>query len=180
MRTWITSDIHFGHKKILEYYPKTRLQFGSNVEEMDLGLIDAWNQVISPQDKIFILGDISFYGLEKTIAIVNQLYGQKHLILGNHDFKLAKQPKFISLFESVDHYFETKFNKDLVVMMHFPIADWNHMQRGSIHFHGHCHGAFNGLRPCRALDVGVDATGRIAVEIEEMIELAKTLPVLPH
>ena len=58
MKKLYTSDNHFFHKKILDLQRNTRL--GSSMEEMHELMIDKWNNQVSSNDEVFILGDISF------------------------------------------------------------------------------------------------------------------------
>lgn len=81
MSTFFVADPHFGHKGIIAYENRP---FAS-VEEMDKALIANWNRVVAKQDKVYLLGDLSFYNNEKTETIVRQLRGTKYLVLGNHD-----------------------------------------------------------------------------------------------
>src|SRR5690554_6252037 len=74
---YITSDLHFGHKKI---YP---LRGFSSIEEHNNTIIDNWNSIINKRDSTFILGDIAFGATN--IKLLNKLNGYKKLILGNHD-----------------------------------------------------------------------------------------------
>ena len=81
---YFTSDLHFGHKNILEYCPNFR-NFQS-VDEMDEYLVYLWNKTVTPDDEIYNLGDFSFYNsVEKTEQILTRLNGKHSLILGNHD-----------------------------------------------------------------------------------------------
>jgi calcineurin-like phosphoesterase family protein len=57
-------------------------------------------------------------------------------------------------------------------MFHYPIAEWNQMHRGAVHFHGHLHGTPSGIENYRALDVGMDSTNYIVVEMEDAIKRA--------
>jgi calcineurin-like phosphoesterase family protein len=57
-------------------------------------------------------------------------------------------------------------------MFHYPIAEFDQMHRGAVHFHGHLHGGKSGLERYRVLDVGMDATGMIAISMEEAIAKA--------
>jgi hypothetical protein len=54
-------------------------------------------------------------------------------------------------------------------MFHYPIAEWDQMHRGSVHFHGHLHGGVSGLEKYRCRDMGMDATGAIAITLERAI-----------
>jgi len=83
---YFTADLHMGHKKILEYenrpFPSTH--------EMNLSLVERWNDVVSPvdpssdlNDAVFHIGDFSMNG--KWDLYMPLLNGYKTLILGNHD-----------------------------------------------------------------------------------------------
>lgn len=76
-RVFVISDHHFGHQKIIDFESRP---FAS-AEEMDDYMIRQWNAVVAKNDRVFHLGDFSFYNKEKTKAIVEQLNGQKFLIL---------------------------------------------------------------------------------------------------
>lgn len=175
---YITSDLHFGHSNILKYCPQTR-PFNS-VEEMDEALIRAWNSHVTDADTTFLLGDISYHGPEKTAEILNSLAGSKILVVGNHDNRNIKSEIFRSCFTEIHNYLELKRNKRHVVMFHFPIANWNRMSHGSIHFHGHLHGDPSPIAGLRAMDVGYDATGRIVIPLEEAISVALRGKVVSH
>jgi len=78
---YFIADTHFGDKKIIDYEGRPF----KNAEEMDEALIKNWNEVVSPDDTVFVLGDFSTYDVEKTKAICMQLRGKKILVKGNHD-----------------------------------------------------------------------------------------------
>lgn len=81
MNTFFIADPHFGHSAIMTYENRPF----ETVKEMDETLIANWNRVVGEQDKVYLLGDVSFYKAEVTAGIVKQLKGIKYLILGNHD-----------------------------------------------------------------------------------------------
>lgn len=81
MNTFFIADTHFGHKAIIDYENRPYC----SVEEMDEALIANWNSVVKKQDKVYLLGDLSFYGDKETEKIVHRLKGMKYLVLGNHD-----------------------------------------------------------------------------------------------
>ena len=53
-RIWVTSDLHIGHNK--EFVYKER-GFQS-IEEHDRALISNWNELVSPDDLVYVLGDV--------------------------------------------------------------------------------------------------------------------------
>lgn len=81
MNTFFIADPHFGHGAIIGYENRPF----ETVEEMDQALIDNWNRVVGKHDKVYLLGDVSFYKDDKTANIVKQLKGLKYLVVGNHD-----------------------------------------------------------------------------------------------
>jgi len=81
MKTFFISDPHFGHYNIIEYQQRPF----QTTEEMDAVLIENWNQVVTPDDHVFLLGDVSLHPPEKTHRILSQLNGIITLVLGNHD-----------------------------------------------------------------------------------------------
>jgi len=81
MGIFFTADTHFGDSNIIRYENRPF----SSIEEMDRVLIENWNNTVSAKDKVFLVGDFSAYGFEKSYEICQQLNGEKFLVMGNHD-----------------------------------------------------------------------------------------------
>ena len=141
MTTWVTSDLHFGHANIMRFCPQARSRFNNDVTYMNEQMIQEWNQTIALDDKVYILGDVAFLPADKAVKILRRLNGTKILIEGNHDRKLLNDPAFRSCFLEVHPYLCITYEKTRVVMFHYPIAEWDQMHRGAVHFHGHLHGS---------------------------------------
>ena len=77
---WFTSDLHFNHDK--EFVWKER-GFNS-VQEMNDKILENLNACISPDDDLYILGDL-FLGGKADIEILKSIPGHIHIIAGNHD-----------------------------------------------------------------------------------------------
>lgn len=153
MKTFFTSDTHYGHKRILEYCPTTRPY--SSIEEHDEALIERWNSVVGKNDLVYHLGDVSFTHPARTEEVFRRLNGRVSLILGNHDKGLPDVPNIIE----ITTYKEIKVGKLTFILFHFPIESWNKVHYGSIHLHGHTHGAISHHptnKKARRMDVGVD------------------------
>lgn len=134
-KNFYISDLHFGHKNIIRYDNRPF----SSVEEMDQTLIKNWNNVVTDQDFVYILGDISWYDEYKTVEIFKQLKGSKILIKGNHDY-IKRGSELAKCFTSIQDYAELYLDKkNKVVMSHYPIPFWNGQFRDSIHLYGHVH-----------------------------------------
>jgi calcineurin-like phosphoesterase family protein len=171
MKTWITSDLHFGHNNIIKFCPKTRGHY-RDVDHMNSDMISLWNTSVGQDDLVYILGDVAFTSASQATAIMKSLAGNKILIHGNHDSKLIKDPGFQRCFKEIHTYLRLTYNKTLVIMFHYPIWEWDQMHSGSVHFHGHLHGNDNGMPNSRALDVGFDATGQVVSDMDIMIKQA--------
>lgn len=77
MKVFFIADTHFGDSNILRYENRPF----SDVEQMDSTLIKNWNNTISKDDKVFLVGDFSEYGFEKSREICQQLNGEKFLVM---------------------------------------------------------------------------------------------------
>jgi calcineurin-like phosphoesterase family protein len=179
-KQYITSDIHFGHKNIMKFCPVTRARFRNDVDYMNEQIIREWNEVVTTADHTYILGDVAFCNVETAIKFMKRLNGTKTLIAGNHDRKLIQRQDFVDCFDDVQDYYSINVNGTKVVMFHYPIAEWDQMHRGAVHFHGHVHGGKTGLEGSRAMDVGMDATGEVVVSLDRMIAKALTGSIRPH
>lgn len=174
MKEFITSDLHFGHKNIIQYENRPF----KDVQEMDQELIKMWNEKVKDDDLVYILGDFSFYDGEGTNNILKQLKGRKILIIGNHDNKFLKDKKFNKeLFEEIAYRKSIRRNKTKIYMSHFPMADWNNREQGSILFYGHLHTIKNEvseymmqlrLKDYKCYNVGIDLLGDL-VEINDYL-----------
>ena len=80
------SDTHFGHANMITFlnYDGTRMRPFSSVEECDELMIENWNSLVGPKDRIFHLGDV-VYKCKNRDEIMQRLNGEKILIKGNHD-----------------------------------------------------------------------------------------------
>ena len=165
-RVFVTADMHYGHTNIIKYESRPF----NNAEDMDAALIKNWNKVVSKNDKVFVLGDVSFHNKEKTAEIVQQLHGRKFLVKGNHDQR--NNQWFIDVgFDEVSSY--PIIYKDWFVMQHEP----PHYVNDAMPFfflYGHVHAS----EPYRTVTktsacVSVERWEYSPVEIEKIVELAK-------
>jgi len=126
-KVFIISDLHLGHKKILEFEGTNR--GGDNTFTHDEWIIEQWNSVVSKRDLVIVLGDVAFSreGLEK----VSRLKGTKHLVLGNHDkYQIEEYQKYFRIKPSLYKY-------KGFWLSHAPIHP--HELRGMKNIHGHVH-----------------------------------------
>ena len=194
MKTFITSDTHFFHKTTLKWDMRKRFntQFGIDEQlidkkilyrdtvSMNETIISNWNSVVSKDDIVYHLGDISFSSSQQTRQILERLNGSIYLIRGNHD-KMRDINKFRDLLADVFEYKEIKYRYNEkeyhIIMMHYPIASWNRKMYGSIMLHGHSHNNYK--TSGKILDVGIDTDfgNFYPIDIEKIIEYMNTLNV---
>ena len=82
-RVFITSDWHFMHDRDFIYGPRGF----SSAHEMTATIIGRHNEIVRPQDHVYVLGDLMLNDNAAGLAAIKQLKGQIHVIRGNHDTK---------------------------------------------------------------------------------------------
>ncbi len=200
-RKFFTSDLHIGHTNIIKY---TNRPYAS-VDEMNNDLVRRWNEVITPEDTVWILGDLCMGKLDESLLWVEQLNGFKHLMPGNHDRMFGCQgTKYANMVQKyldagidrVDEYqvmmSPRGYNADgweipAVLACHFPFAgdhedqteDWYQEYRPKER-KGLClvHGHTHGLwrKNKNMVDVGVDAWGGYPVSFEDVAKVFSEPP----
>lgn len=167
-----TSDLHFGHKKIINYCNRPFF----TVKEMNKEIINNWNNKVKDKDEVYILGDFGFVDGKEANELLSKLKGTKYLIIGNHDKFLSDVNFDKSNFKGVYHYHEIMDGNKRVILFHYPIFEWNGFYNNTIHLFGHVHNndKFYSRVPedfrGRAFNVGVDVNNFEPVSLEEILE----------
>jgi calcineurin-like phosphoesterase family protein len=164
----------------MKFCPQTRARFNDDVVYMNNAMVEEWNYKVQPEDTVYILGDVAFMSGSDAGRMINRLNGTKILVEGNHDRKTLMDATFRNAFVEVHKYLDITYDGHKCVMFHYPIAEWDQMHRGALHFHGHLHGGTSGLEQYRALDVGMDSTGEIVVSMEYAINRIKNNVIKSH
>lgn len=130
---FLIADPHFSHEGVCRFLRDdgTKLRPWDNVADMDEAMVENWNKVVRPVDKVYVCGDLVMKA-KKQIGIMDKLNGKKVLIKGNHDIGELKiyLPYFydIRAFHILDQFCIT----------HIPIhPDCLGRFRGNIHGHIH-------------------------------------------
>ena len=174
VETFFTSDTHFGHANVIKYSERPFL----NVEEMNEGLIERWNERVSKGDHVYHLGDFSLTSKKEPHDVFFRLNGRIHLVRGNHD-KVIKG-WLQDQFEWVKDYHEMKGPGDVkIVLCHYGFMVWNKSHYGSWHLHGHSHGNLQNPNEVRRLDVGVDTHDYYPYSMDEVEEIMDGLGIFP-
>lgn len=186
IKTYFTSDWHFGHRNIvgpsISKWNSGYRTFGT-VAEHDATIIEAINDTVPEDAKLYFLGDISFKGSEFIKEKLDQINCKNIIwLLGNHDtvghklFKkqLAFGDRVVSEFHpklsALLNYMEIRIAKDKttaegliasqlfpdnIILSHYPIGSWNGSFKGSWHLHGHSHNSYTPVG--KMLDVTIDS-----------------------
>lgn len=175
MKEFVTSDIHFDHVNIIKYCDRPF----KSVQQMNELIIKKWNEVVSPEDTVYVIGDVCMGKLDYSIEYIWRLNGKLFLIAGNHDEKSVRYKRFVDRFEWIkeyhEHHIEVDGKQQLIVMIHKPAVDWNGRKEGSWHLFGHEH---HNNPPSKELklDVGIDGPGYEygPISMEKVTEIMKS------
>jgi len=177
---WVISDTHFNHANILKFEDRVgkavRGQF-SSVEDMNEHMIQRWNEVVKPGDKVYHLGDVVFGDnkVEWLDTHMPRLMGSKRLVFGNHD-----EP---SHFVGKGHFQKTSlwriFKEFNILLTHVPVHESTVMEgrggsiRPMLNVHGHIHQneSPSQFHHC----VCVEHTDYRPVNIEDLAKIANKL-----
>lgn len=160
MTIFFISDTHFGHTNILKFTKAdgSKLRPWDDLEEMHEAMVQNWNSVVKPQDKVYHLGDV-YMGGRPDMPLLERLNGHKRLVLGNHDG--YDTSCYLKHFEHV--YGSRQF--DGFIFTHIPIhtdslARWGH------NVHGHLHA--NGVNDARYINVSVEQIDYTPISLDEL------------
>lgn len=190
--TFFTSDLHLGHKKILEYSNRPF----KDLDEMHESLIHRFNSVVPTDGITYFLGDVGMGKGSIIKDIISQMNGTKVLILGNHDRGI--NACYMDGFDVVTYGMRLVIFNELVTLSHCPLfgikredtseyphyINWHGESRqnydrygwtneGQFHLHGHVHSIPS--RPEKSMrslgrqyDVGIDANNYTPVSTSQI------------
>lgn len=112
----------------------TEAEILERVAEMDEALVENWNRVVGPKDKVEVLGDV-IIGRQQRHTL-GRLNGKKRLRMGNHDiFTKNNNADYAEYFEEITAY---KVFDDLICS-HIPLHPESVKERWKANVHGHLH-----------------------------------------
>lgn len=130
---FLVSDTHFTHMGVCKFTRSdgvTKLRPWTTPEEMDEAMVEKWNAVVKPHDKVYHLGDVVMR--VKDLDIMRRLNGDKVLIRGNHDIFDMK--------DYAKHFRDIRgcHVLDGLIMSHIPLHPES-LGRFGCNIHGHTH-----------------------------------------
>lgn len=160
MTTWLTSDLHLGHENMIKFCERPF----KSVKQMNHILLKNYTELVQPEDEVFFVGDISMKRRDHKSwyqHIFENLPGNKHLILGNHDT--------LPPFDYVDSGFtsvHTSFVLGEYILVHDPAVATIDINRKFIC--GHIHRLFKSCG--NVVNVGVDMWDFKPISLEQVAE----------
>lgn len=131
IRPW---GIPVGKVKFDDLDSEVQADIMRRVEEMDEAMVENWNRVVGPKDKVEVLGDVIIGRTAR--HILGRLNGRKRLRMGNHDiFVKNNNQDYAAYFEEITAY---KVFDDLI-MSHIPLHPESVKERWKANVHGHLH-----------------------------------------
>lgn len=133
------SDTHFGHRDIIRFDKRPFM----DIEQMDNTLIWLWNDRVSKDDDVWIIGDFACGGDKPSEYYLKQLKGRKHLIVGNHDKMLVGNSTACGYFKSIEEraIINDKYKGEdvTILLQHYPDFEWVRGKESQYHIYGHIH-----------------------------------------
>lgn len=158
-KVFFTSDLHLDHGNIIDYQGRPF----KNKDHMNHSIIDKWNEVVSPHDTVYILGDVALASEGKTYHLIHKLNGNLYLVRGNHDKSVLKKQYNRDRFEQIDGALSIKLKDpnvlpkgQLIYLHHYSCRVWEKSHEGSWHLYGHSHSEIEDFPWGKSMDVGVD------------------------
>jgi calcineurin-like phosphoesterase family protein len=168
-RVFFTADQHFCHEAVIRMCGRPFF----SVDDMNRGMIEAWNSVVRDDDTVWHLGDFAFKGKPGAIrAVFDQLAGTKCLVRGNHDKQNVTQLPWA---EQCD-FKHLALDGQQITLSHYAMRSWPAMHRNSYMLFGHSHGLLPGAR--NTIDVGVDSVGYVPQTFAQLRARMDQLPRL--
>lgn len=169
---YLTSDLHFGHNVEFMYKPRGF----SSIEEHDNAIVRRWNEVVTDDDTVYILGDLMLGDNTYGIGRLRALHGKKYFITGNHD-----TDNRVSIYESIAGITPCGYSDVMkylgyrFYLSHYPTLTGNleavSLKKTTINLYGHTHQKTNFFedRPYM-YHVGMDSHDCTPVSLDRIID----------
>jgi len=172
--TWFIADTHNGDEPMCRYEssPGVKLRPWSTIQEMDEGLLERWNSVVKPEDRVYVLGDV---GRKASLPFFDRAHGVKNLVDGNHDDLETKvylrHFKWVRAFRVLPEFG--------FFLTHIPVHPDCLNPKWGVNVHGHTHA--NGIRnDPRYVCVSVEQIDFTPIHADElMARIARRKETMP-
>lgn len=169
---YFTADLHLGHNKDFIYKERGF----DNISSHDTAILKNWNSVVTPDDIVYVLGDLMLGDDSIGMSILEQLNGSIYIILGNHDtdsraalYETLPQVSDISFANRIRYKGYTFF------LSHYPMCTGGgdkELKKAIINLCGHNHtkNRFKDMDKGLIYHVEVDCHNMQLISIDDIIE----------
>ena len=148
--------------------------------EMNEEYVKRWNRLVTNEDDVYVLGDLMLGNNDVGIHYLNQLNGNIHVVLGNHDTPTRQALYVADAYKVVEVKWAIMLNykKYHFFMTHFPCMTGNlekeSLKQMTLNLYGHTHQKTNFYedRPYM-YHVGVDSHNGYPVLLDDIIQEMK-------
>lgn len=113
---------------------------------MNEAQVRKWNEVVSNEDEVWVLGDLMLGDFEQGLSYLKQLKGKIHVCLGNHDTSRREQA-YRDLGWDVQLCARMKYKKISFYLSHYPTITHNidekELWQVVVNLYGHTHQTMN-------------------------------------
>ncbi len=172
---YITADLHFCHDKEFLYGPRGF----TSCADMNEAIVKNWNEIITPEDDVYVLGDLMLKDDNLGLYYWDKLVGKKHVILGNHDTD-TRIELYKDCHDTVVEGFalRMKYGQNTFFLSHYPTLVGDNHEEGKplkncvINLCGHVHtkDKFYDWDKGLIYHVELDAHDNKPVSLEQIIE----------
>jgi len=179
MKSFVVSDLHFGHLNIIKYCNRPF----ANPMVMNSALVGNWNSVVTYDDTVYFLGDFSMgnrHSIFHDRCLFDGLIAKKIIMItGNHDRNFAhydkngmRLGKVKNLEQVTDYWTKVGFHEvhtepivlyDKLILSHEPLPDPGKY----INIHGHLHD--KNMEGGNYLNVSVEQTNYFPISLEAIM-----------
>lgn len=172
-KIYLSSDLHFFHDKEFIYKPRGF----ENVSDMNETILKNWNNTVSEDDEVYLLGDLMLGDNDKGIELIKQLNGKIHVILGNHDTQTRRNmylncPNIIE----ICHATQIKYRGYSFYLSHYPTLTANLDESAPIKArvinlcgHSHIKNRFKDMDKGLIYHVEVDCHNNFPISLDEIL-----------
>lgn len=167
--TFVTSDLHFCHDRAFIWEARGY----ANVNEMNEAQVRKWNEVVTDEDEVWVLGDLMLGDSEQGLSYLKQLKGKIHVCLGNHDTS-KREKAYRDLGWDVQLCARMKYKKISFYLSHYPTITHNidekELWQVVVNLYGHIHQTTNFYHDDPWMyHVGVDSHDGYPVSMDQVL-----------
>lgn len=135
LKNFYIADLHLGHANAIHYDNRPY----ADIDEMYRSIVSNWNNVVTDEDMVYILGDFIWLPESNWPSLIKPLKGQKTLVRGNHDPKeYSADTK--ACFTEITDYKELVDGTNHVILSHYPMPYYKNNHRDDWWMlYGHVH-----------------------------------------